>query len=278
MKEISSVQINGMTWNFFKPTFKPRKDNPNKQFPHIHFYAELFFCLGGTIQLYFFDEQVTLGKNDVCLVPSGISHTKISDASDNTVWGSVGVLCNKNNVKNDGDFDAKIASMLYSDKIFVFRDNPEFCAICNKLMSDEEVTTATTLELVCNFYKNASPESSEKIHVHRENNKNNIERLFILDHIINVEYMNDLSNKEIASRLSVSTRQLTRFVISNFGAPLHKLVAKKRLACAATQLVETDSSVEAICHSVGFSNKTFFYKKFKEEYGMTPVQYRKNAK
>ena len=153
MKEISSVQINGMTWNFFKPSVKPRKDNPNKQFPHIHFYAELFFCLGGTIQLYFFDEQVTLGENDVCLVPSGINHTKISDASDDAVWGSVGVLCNKNNVKNDNDFDTHIASMLYSDKIFVFRDSPEFCGICHKLLSDEEVSTATTLELVCNFYK-----------------------------------------------------------------------------------------------------------------------------
>lgn len=279
MKEIYSIQINDIVWNFFKFPYESPKNILNKKLLHIHSHAELFFCSEGSIQLNFLNEKITLNRNDVCLIPSGIHHTKTPDTASDTIWGSIGLLCNKNesNVKNDKTFDSHIVSMLYSDKICIFRHNANLCTVGQKLISDKTISTATLLELVCNFYKTATLSATEKIPIHKENNKKDIERLLFLDHIINAEYMNNLSNKEIADRLSISTRQLSRFVLDNFDAPLHKLFTKRRLACAALQLIETDCSIETICHSVGFSNKTFFYQKFKEEFGVTPVQYRKNT-
>lgn len=280
MKEIYSIQINDIVWSFFKFPFKPEKNTLNIPLQHIHSHAELFFCLEGSIQLNCSNVKIILNKNDICLVPSGINHTKTPDISNDTVWGTVGLLCNKNqsNVKNDKTFDSHIASTLYSDKILILRNKPEFCSICQKIIFHKAVGTATLLELICNFYKSSTLNISEEIPISMENNKNHIERVLILDHIINAEYMNKLSNKEIANRLSITTRQLSRLVLANYNAPLHNLFSKKRLICAATQLVETDCSIEAICHSVGFSNKTFFYQKFKEEFGVTPVQYRNMKK
>ena len=200
------------------------------------------------------------------------------DTSNNAIWTTIGLLCNKkeSNVKNSKSLDSHITSMLYSDKIFIFRNNRELFSIVQKIISNKTVDTTTLLEFICNFYKIATLNLTEKIAMPKEKNTKEIENLLILDHIINAEYMNNLSNEEIAERLCISTRQLSRLVLANYDAPLHRLLTKKRLACAAMQLVETDCSIETICYSVGFSNKTFFYQKFKEEFGVTPVQYRTN--
>ena len=280
LKDIYSIQINDIVWSFFKFPFKSQKNTLNISLQHVHSHAELFFCIEGSIQLNCSNVKISLNKNDICLVPSGINHTKTPHTSNDTVWGSIGMFCNKNqsNINNDKTFDSYITSMLYSDKILILRNKPEFCSIGKKILSHKTVCTAMLLELICNLYKSSTLNVNEEIPVSMENNKNHIERLLILDHIINAEYMNKLSNKEIADRLSITTRQLSRLVLANYNAPLHNLFTKKRLNDAAMQLVETDCSIETICHSVGFSNKTFFYQKFKEEFGVTPVQYRNMKK
>jgi len=53
------------------------------------------------------------------------------------------------------------------------------------------------------------------------------------------------------------------------------LLQKKRCACAAGLLCETDLSVTDIINRVGYENESFFRKVFKEMYGENPLQYRK---
>ena len=277
LKNIHSIQINNLVWSFFDFPYDPNKDSMNSKLLHFHSHTELFFCSQGSINLNFLNEKITLNEKDVCLVPAGIKHTKSPDTSSDTIWGSIGLLCNKNesNVKYNESFDSRMAQIVCSDKIVLSRNNNDLCQISQKIISDKIVSTITLLELVGNLYKAATLNITEEISILKENNEKDIKRLLILDDIINNEYTSNLSNEEIADKLNISTRQLSRLVISNFGVPIHKLFIKRRLVCAATQLIETDDSIEKICYSVGFSNKTFFYQKFKEEFGVTPIQYRK---
>lgn len=39
-------------------------------------------------------------------------------------------------------------------------------------------------------------------------------------------------------------------------------------------LVESDLSIEEIVAAVGYENQSYFYRQFKERYGMTPRKYR----
>ncbi len=278
MRNMYSIQINDIVWNFFDFSSKAGGNILNKNILHIHSHAELFFCMEGSIQLKFMNEKITLNRNDLCLVPSGIKHVKSYDALGNAVWGAIGLVCNIKGtpVKHKKGFDSDIISMLYGDNIVLFHNNTNLCSIGQKIISNKTIDTATLLEFVCSFYKKETSNLTEKTSVFKGKNKKDVDRLLILDQIINNEYMYNLSNKEIADRLSISTRQLSRFVLANFNESLHNLIIKQRLTCAITQLVETNSSIETICHSVGFSNKTSFYQKFKEEFGITPVQYRNN--
>ena len=270
------IHINNITWNFFKFPFKPDGNDLNRNVLHIHSHAELFFCFEGSIQLNFPNEKITINKNDACLIPAGVNHTKTQDNSSNAIWCSIGLFCNEgaDTINNNKNSDSRIISMLYSNKVLLFQNNTDLHTIFQKIISNEVIDTATLLELVCIFYKASTLNITEKISVSRKNSKKDIERLLILDHIINTEYVKCPSMKEIADRLYLTTRQLSRVVLANFGTSLHKLFIKKRLFCAATQLVETNSSIETISHLVGFSNKNFFYHHFKNEFGMTPARYR----
>ena len=49
-----------------------------------------------------------------------------------------------------------------------------------------------------------------------------------------------------------------------------------KMAAAASFLLETDMPVAAIVREVNFSGTTAFHKRFAQQYGMTPDQYRKN--
>ena len=53
-----------------------------------------------------------------------------------------------------------------------------------------------------------------------------------------------------------------------------ELLRKAHLQHAAKLLIETDLNIEEVKERCGFSNSTTFYNYFKQEYGMTPRQYR----
>lgn len=55
--------------------------------------------------------------------------------------------------------------------------------------------------------------------------------------------------------------------------PIH-YINKLKLNYAANQLIHTDSSILDICLDVGFSNLSYFYRIFQEEYGLSPAKFR----
>lgn len=59
------------------------------------------------------------------------------------------------------------------------------------------------------------------------------------------------------------------------GMTFSKALQAKRCAAAADMLLNTEISVCEIAEKVGYENKSFFRKIFKEKYGITPFLYRK---
>ena len=52
---------------------------------------------------------------------------------------------------------------------------------------------------------------------------------------------------------------------------------KIRLSRAERLLKKSEMSVEEIADAVGYQNRGFFYRIFREEYGCTPARYRERA-
>ena len=70
------------------------------------------------------------------------------------------------------------------------------------------------------------------------------------------------------------SRILKKYTDHNF----KELIQEKKLERAAYLLLKTKLSIEAILSAIGYRNSSFFYRKFKERYKVSPKNYRKNNK
>lgn len=66
-----------------------------------------------------------------------------------------------------------------------------------------------------------------------------------------------------------------RLIKAKTGMTYSAYLQQIRLEKASALLLKTNLTVDDVCESVGYHNKGFFYKIFKEKYGMTPAAYKK---
>lgn len=78
----------------------------------------------------------------------------------------------------------------------------------------------------------------------------------------------------VAERYSVSSAYVSNSVKAFTGKTFKELLTEKRLSKAAAMLKGTGLSVDSIIFSVGYENTSYFYRIFKEKYGVTPKLYR----
>ena len=55
-----------------------------------------------------------------------------------------------------------------------------------------------------------------------------------------------------------------------------ELLQEKRMQQAVYLLANSEIPVTDIIESIGYDNTSYFYRKFREKYGMSPKEYRKN--
>lgn len=87
----------------------------------------------------------------------------------------------------------------------------------------------------------------------------------------------DLTLAKAADQLKFNKNYLSNLVKEKSGQTFTELVHQKRLMSAKLLIQSTDFSIETICQTVGFSNKTYFYKQFALMYGMKPSEMRRKS-
>ena len=91
---------------------------------------------------------------------------------------------------------------------------------------------------------------------------------------------NNISNPElnaslIAKELGLSLRVMYR-KLENINTPnLNQVIIDTRLKQAVKHLTKSKMTIDEILFKVGYENRSTFYRNFKNSYGMTPMEYRK---
>ena len=83
---------------------------------------------------------------------------------------------------------------------------------------------------------------------------------------------------ELSRELSYDLAFLSKRIKSLCGETYRDLVKNKRLSRAEFLLRTTNMPVADIAENVGYDNKSFFYRAFKEEYDVSPAEYRRKEK
>lgn len=247
---------------------------------HVHSHAEIFTCNKGEITLEFANKTITLYQGDGVIIPPSIPHNRVNRYKEIDT-NALGVVCSEISKQHEYNVYSTFKSHINSNDIFVFRNQNGFCAAVNNILKNTTnenkfINIITFVTEFCKLF--SSDDSLQKLSEKTDKNIKNIDRLVKLDFLINTKFMTDLNNRQVASELFISERQLARLVREHYGSTLHSLIVNKRIEAAATLLEKTDYSVESILLLVGFKSKTAFYNDFYKIYGYTPTEYRHKIK
>ena len=93
---------------------------------------------------------------------------------------------------------------------------------------------------------------------------------------INEHYKNGTLS-ELAGQMGYDVYWLSREIRRRTGRTYKELLQEKRMQQAVYMLTNSEVPVTDVIESVGYDNTSYFYRKFRERYGVSPKEYRKGA-
>ena len=98
-----------------------------------------------------------------------------------------------------------------------------------------------------------------------------------LDQYISRHYAEQIRIDDIAAELHLCSKQVSRIINKEYGMSLSRFVHRHRMSIACMLLKNTSLSLSQISESVGYEYENYFFRTFKEMYGMTPTEYREQC-
>ena len=100
-------------------------------------------------------------------------------------------------------------------------------------------------------------------------------RIKTLISFIRQHYAKHLTIQMIAESANISVRECQRCFKGAIGISPIQYLLQYRLTIAIKLLCETDKDITEICYESGFQSPSYFTKKFKEQFGYPPLEYRR---
>ena len=115
-----------------------------------------------------------------------------------------------------------------------------------------------------------------RIHV-EEGGRMKAEHPELLDRLaayIDSHYNQRITVSDLARQFFVSESSVSHLFKQKMGVSIYRYLTQRRLIAAKT-LIRQRIPLEDVAHQVGFGDYSTFYRAFKQEYGISPRQYRK---
>ncbi|GFP74853.1 AraC family transcriptional regulator [Clostridium fungisolvens] len=104
---------------------------------------------------------------------------------------------------------------------------------------------------------------------------NNYDKLLIIQSFKYIDkYYKNANLFELAKKLNQPHYKLSKLIKKHTKMTFKELLQEKKLSKAIELLKLTEYSIVEIIDLIGYENPTYFYKIFKEKYGVTPKEYR----
>ena len=283
--------------------YKPSKDEINK-FPerplHNHDFYEFTIVLSGEIRLQIENETKTYKAGDCCLCNKNIHHKEFFDTNFEVVLFMFQEDYIKNLLNSDilydtfgnphshnslfhhlfenNDSNPFYTSKEYIDFLIKENFNPDdFNRIINSMIIEIAMGTSGKKYMMmgyfCRFIEFVESEKRYDIKIHQAKLDHNELLIYRISKLLE-QYKGQIDNKKLADKLGYTSDHINRVIKKNIGKTLTEYKRFFILNSAAQMLRESDKNITEICEQLGYHNRTYFNKAFKELYGVTPIAYR----
>ena len=246
---------------------------------HSHTYAELIYCCGTSgIEYLLGTDRYRLQTGDIIFVPPGVSHRPL--------------------------FPERMEKPYVRDVVWI---SPEFMQRVYPFFEEEDTdpqrnfaplrTVGTPWEFLGTLFEQGVREEQERKpgwegavigntmmlltylnRAYRQRNAGKIraEKPELLDRItafVENNYAEHITIDALGKRFYVSGSTISHLFKQKMGISIYHYITQRRLIAAKT-LIEQGEHLEHVSLLVGFSDYSSFYRAFKQEYGISPRQYR----
>jgi AraC-like DNA-binding protein/mannose-6-phosphate isomerase-like protein (cupin superfamily) len=105
----------------------------------------------------------------------------------------------------------------------------------------------------------------------------NYEKMLIIQSLKYIdEFYNTATLLELSQKLKQPDYKLSKLIKKHTGMTFKELLQEKKLSKAVELIKSTDYTIVDLIELVGYENPTYFYKIFKDKFGMTPREYKLN--
>lgn len=241
---------------------------------HWHVHIEIVIVLEGQVTFYYDGNSITLFENQFIVIGSGIIHSSKNSENKSLVlqipieylnrfWTNsdqlVFEVSNVNKQSEDKVYEDVVNMLLKMTRVYESKQAGYLLQFSGLLM-------LTMYELITNY---AVLKSNEKI---VEDNR--LKEIFA---DIHENYREKLTVSSLAQKYHYHPDYLSRYFKQQSGISLKRYVYGVRLNFVHHEVLTTNKTIQDIFHDNGITNIKLGTQLFKEQYGLTPFQLRKQS-
>ena len=247
---------------------------------HSHTFYELLYCRNTCGAEYLIgSERYRLMRGDLIYVPPGVSHRpllpeKLTEPYKRyVVWMSPKFVENFAETFPDAVAELRVSAGLLRTGGTQWNEN--LAELFRKGVLEfeqkedgwEAAVFGNTVMLLTQIMRAVKDRGARELQA---------EKPELLDRIMAVvesEFAADITLDKMAKELYVSSSTVSHLVKQKLGISFYRFVTQRRLI-EAKKLIEKNVPLESVAVQVGFGDYSGFYRAFKQEYGISPRQYR----
>ena len=247
---------------------------------HSHNFYEILFCHSAADVEYLVGaERYRLQRGDVILIPPGISHRPLLPEQmpepyrRDVLWVSQELMDHLERV-------IPTAARLHAQESRLLRTAGTRWEVLGEMfrtgvreyegqeMGWEDIVLGNTIQLLVYLRRAIQDRSAAPLQA---------EKPELLDQAlayIEAHLAEKITLSDIAKHLWVSQSTVTQTFRNKLGVSFYRCVTQRRLIAAKTLIIE-GAPLESVGQKVGYSDYSSFYRAFKQEFGISPRQFRK---
>lgn len=256
---------------------------------HLHTFLELNYVYSGQCTQIINGKSVTLNEGQICIVDTGVPHS-IMPANENDII--VNILIRKeyftssflSRLSNKGIITHFIVNAISDTQnhnryiIFKSENNTNLPILIRQLLCEYFDKSICSDEMIDCYMILIFSELLRVFHF--DTNQSNDQSY---SHSKLIEILQYLENNyktctlvSTAAQFNFNPNYLSSFIKKGTGKSFKELIQIQRLTYSSVLLSNTDIPIYEIADETGHGNLSYFYKKFKEYFGVTPQEFRDN--